>query len=376
MQRAVSSLAVVFAIASGPLQRVAAADAVGSLAIESEPTGASVYVDGRLAGQTPLTLSTIAAGVHRVRLLRLGYLENSRLVTVKAGSRATLWARLTSPRPQTAGQAALRIVVVEGEGAVNIIQQKTAVAPVVEVRDRNDQPVAGAVVRFAIRSGRATFSGARTISVTTDAGGRAIAAGFAPTGTGGLQIGATAAFQGQTAAITIAQTTVTTAAQAASASAAAAGSSGGGGGLSGATIAGIAGGVGAGALVAARIVRKDDSPIASAFENRPTYEFTFSANLSAIAQCPLYNGPQGAGVGPFAFGGDVNPDGSFSFTFSLLTPAAQAAGRFTATDVNATIACLGGGGPTGSLTATGKPSEYQGTWNWGNQSGTVVVRPR
>src|SRR5687768_15883087 len=28
----------------------------------------------------------------------------------------------------------LRIVVIEGEGAVNIIQQKTAVAPVVEVR--------------------------------------------------------------------------------------------------------------------------------------------------------------------------------------------------------------------------------------------------
>jgi hypothetical protein len=43
--------------------------------------------------------------------------------------------------------AALKIVVLEGEGAVNIIQQKTAVAPVIEVRDRNDQPVAGAPSR-------------------------------------------------------------------------------------------------------------------------------------------------------------------------------------------------------------------------------------
>ena len=82
--------------------------------------------------------------------------------------------------------AGLRIVVIEGEDAINVIQQKTAVAPVVEVRDRNDQPVAGAAVRFAIRSGRATFSGARSLSVTTNAAGRAVASGFAPTGSGAL----------------------------------------------------------------------------------------------------------------------------------------------------------------------------------------------
>ena len=40
---------------------------------------------------------------------------------------------------------ALRIVVIEGEDAVNVIQQKTAVAPVVEVRDQNGLPVPGAV---------------------------------------------------------------------------------------------------------------------------------------------------------------------------------------------------------------------------------------
>src|SRR5262245_48449852 len=77
--------------------------------------------------------------------------------------------------------AALKIVVLEGEGAVNVIQQKTAVAPVIEVRDRNDQPVAGAVVRFAIRDGKASFNGARTLSITTDAAGRATAAGLTPT---------------------------------------------------------------------------------------------------------------------------------------------------------------------------------------------------
>src|SRR5262245_42428245 len=117
------------------------------------------------------------------------------LIVLTIVSPAQLLAREQSP--------ALNIVVVEGEAAVNIIQQKTAVAPVVEVRDSNNQPVAGAVVNFAIRSGRASFSGARALSVTTNAAGRAIAAGFAPTGTGALQISATVAFQGQTAAVTI-----------------------------------------------------------------------------------------------------------------------------------------------------------------------------
>ena len=70
--------------------------------------------------------------------------------------------------------ATLRIVVIAGEDAVNIVQQKTAVAPIVEVRDRNDQPVAGAVVTFTIRGRAATFArGARTLTVTTNSGGQA-----------------------------------------------------------------------------------------------------------------------------------------------------------------------------------------------------------
>ena len=137
---------------------------------------------------------------------------------------------------------ALRIVVIEGENAVNVVQQKSAVAPVVEVRDRNNQPVAGAVVRFGIQGGRAAFGSARTLSVTTNAAGRAVATGLAPTGSGAIQISATATFQGQTAAtVTIAQTNVMTAAQAATAT-----SVSGAGGAGGATGAG-AGGAAAGA---------------------------------------------------------------------------------------------------------------------------------
>src|SRR5262245_61222164 len=76
-------LALLLAVVSGVLRAAAGDVATGSLLVESEPPGASVYVDGRSVGETPLTLPTVAAGEHRVRVVRLGYLENSRLITVK-----------------------------------------------------------------------------------------------------------------------------------------------------------------------------------------------------------------------------------------------------------------------------------------------------
>jgi hypothetical protein len=106
--------------------------------------------------------------------------------------------------------AGLKIVVVEGEDAVNIIQQRTAVAPVVEVRDRNDLPVAGVAVLFAINGGGASFPAGQALTVTTDAAGRATAAGLAPTGNGAIQIDVTATSQGQTATATIHQTNFAT----------------------------------------------------------------------------------------------------------------------------------------------------------------------
>lgn len=139
----------------------------------------------------------------------------------------------------------LHIVVIEGEGAVNIIQQKTAVAPVIEVRDQNNVPVAGAVVKFTIAGGKqAAFAGgSQTLTVTTNAAGRAAAAAVNPLSSGTVQIQVEAAFQGQTGAATIAQSNVMTAGQAATASAS---GGGGGGGIGAGTIAGIAGGVVAG----------------------------------------------------------------------------------------------------------------------------------
>src|SRR6185503_2893558 len=127
---------------------------------------------------------------------------------------------------------ALRIVVLEGEDAVNIVQQKTAVRPLVEVRDRNNVPVAGATVTFTIGGGQpAAFAGGvQTLTVTTNAAGQAAASGFNVLGSGAVQVQVQAAYQGQIATAAISQTNFATAAAASQASAA------GGGGMSGTTI--------------------------------------------------------------------------------------------------------------------------------------------
>lgn len=150
----------------------------------------------------------------------------------------------------------MKIVVIKGEDATNIIQKKTAGAPVIEVRDRNNLPVAGAVVTFTIGPGQGASFGAglQTLTVTTNAAGQAAAAGLTPTAAGAIQINATAAFQGQVASVTIAQTNVATAAAAggagAGASGAGAGAAAGGGGVSATTIGIVGAAIGGGALVA------------------------------------------------------------------------------------------------------------------------------
>ena len=178
-------------------------------------------------------------------------------VLLIAATSSTAHAAQNPPLPKSG----LTIVVIEGEDAINVIQQKTAVAPIVEIRDRNNQPIAGATVRFSIQGGRATFNGARMITLTTDAAGRAAVSGMTPTGSGVFQITASATYQGQTAAVTIAQTNVLTAAQASSAAGASSvgGTAGGAGGASGSglsltTIGIVAGGAVAGGAIVAKQV--------------------------------------------------------------------------------------------------------------------------
>ena len=104
----------------------------------------------------------------------------------------------------------LNIVIVEGDGAINNIRQRTARAPIVQVEDQNRRPVAGAAVVFMLpqRGASGVFSnGSRTLTVMTDSQGRAEANGIKPSNNPGqMQINVTASFQGQVASAVITQT--------------------------------------------------------------------------------------------------------------------------------------------------------------------------
>ncbi len=75
---------------------------VGSLSISSRPAGATVILDGRAVGTTPLTLPAVAAGSHAVRLVLEGYRSWSVSAQVVAGQSKRVNASLerNEPRPE------------------------------------------------------------------------------------------------------------------------------------------------------------------------------------------------------------------------------------------------------------------------------------
>ena len=150
--------------------------------------------------------------------------------------------------PAAAQDSGLRIVVIEGEDSINIIEQGTAVPTLVEVRDRNDLPVAGASVLFLLgEGGTATLNaGVSQVALTTNALGQA-AVTVNPVASGAVQLSVNATFQGQTAAAAIVQTNFATVAEAAAAGVGATGGAGGAGAGAGGAGAGGTGAAGAGA---------------------------------------------------------------------------------------------------------------------------------
>lgn len=86
------------------------------------------------------------------------------------------------------GASKLSIIVISGEGAINNIKSRTARETIVEVRDENNKPVAGASVAFLLPDsgpGLVSSNGTRMITTMTDANGRAAARGLKPNGQSG-----------------------------------------------------------------------------------------------------------------------------------------------------------------------------------------------
>jgi hypothetical protein len=77
----------------------------GALSVASNPVGADVFIDGRFAGRTPLSVASVVPGDHRVRVVKDGYLENSRLVNVSVGQPRALDVKLTKTSADNAAAA-------------------------------------------------------------------------------------------------------------------------------------------------------------------------------------------------------------------------------------------------------------------------------
>jgi hypothetical protein len=150
----------------------------------------------------------------------------------------------------------IKIVVVEGQGAINNIQQKRAKEPVVQVVDAANAPVTGASVTFLLPdSGASAFFGTtnRMLTIQTDAKGQAVGHGLRPNSTPGrFQIRVTASYQGETASAVIEEI-----------NAQPAGATKGGGGGKKFLIIALIGGAAAGGLVAAKGSKSGGSTVSN-----------------------------------------------------------------------------------------------------------------
>lgn len=117
------------------------------------------------------------------------------------------------PKPQPGGAyqvKSIRLIVLEGENAINYIPTHIGTPPVVEVRDENERPVENATVTFTLPEtgpGGAFAEGKHSQTRTTGFQGQAGTSGFALNSTSGpWVIRVTATHQGLTASALIHQT--------------------------------------------------------------------------------------------------------------------------------------------------------------------------
>jgi len=108
----------------------------------------------------------------------------------------------------------LKVVAVQGEGAINNIQARTATQPVVDVQDESGKPVAGAEVIFQMPAAGpgGVFNGwLRTQTVRSDAQGRAAATGMTPNDQEGrFNIKVTASLNSKSGSVVIGQSNTAT----------------------------------------------------------------------------------------------------------------------------------------------------------------------
>jgi hypothetical protein len=135
------------------------------------------------------------------------------LVTVALVVPPHIWAQTKPPEPvRTQGLSTvlppLKIFVLAGQGAVNFIPDQRATTPVVEVRDENDVPMEGVVVRFdlpATGPGGVFPDGQHVLTAKTNLQGQAAAPFIMNAEQGRFEIAVTVTVADRTARAVISQ---------------------------------------------------------------------------------------------------------------------------------------------------------------------------
>ena len=107
-----------------------------------------------------------------------------------------------APAQEAAPPYQLRITILDGDNAIINIRQRTSREPIVQVEDEHHNRVPGAIVVFMLPNqgaGGAFLNGERSLTVTTDSQGQAVAHGFRPNSLAGkYEIRVNASYRGKT----------------------------------------------------------------------------------------------------------------------------------------------------------------------------------
>jgi len=104
-----------------------------TLTISSTPRAARVQIDGVARGVTPLTLSQLGAGPHRVRVSREGYRPVVRTVRLEPGKTVALGVKLPAQTPPKAATALKKPAPVQSQTSLLEVGRP---APLIAAKDR------------------------------------------------------------------------------------------------------------------------------------------------------------------------------------------------------------------------------------------------
>src|SRR5262245_50386561 len=145
---------------------------VSRVTIDSDPNGAAVYIDGHFVGATPIAPPSLSPGHHRVRIVKAGYLENSRVVAVRAREGTTVRVRLTPAANATASPQVTSTGGGGGSGKkllwIGIVGAAAAGAAAYVVATKNHPPSAGTITVSPNATGMAGLTSFAFNSSATD----------------------------------------------------------------------------------------------------------------------------------------------------------------------------------------------------------------